>query len=64
MNELIVDPTKLEFMPVGARASEAKVAELESAAFREAIRVRELTLMPVMRENLQSRPSSHWGINE
>jgi sugar phosphate permease len=30
----------------------------------ETIRVRELTLKPVMKEILQSSPFSHWGINE
>ena len=64
MNQPIVDPTELEFTRDVAKRSEAAVVELESASLLEAIRVRELTLMPVMREHLRSRPSSHWGINE
>ena len=64
MNQPIVDPTELEFMRDVAKRSGAVAAELESASFLEAIRVRELTLMPVMREHLRFRSVSHWGINE
>ena len=64
MNQPIVDPSELEFMRDVAKRSEPVVAQLESASLLEAIRVRELPLMPVMREHLRPQSYSHWGINE
>ena len=51
-------------MPDAVKASLAVLAELESVSILEAIRVRESTLTVFMEKILQSRPSSHWGINE
>ena len=64
MKALIPDPSELELIPDATEASAAASADLNSASIFETIRVRELTLTPVMKEILQSRPSSHWGINE
>jgi hypothetical protein len=51
-------------VPGAVKASLAVLAELETASILEAIRVRESTLTVVMVKILQSRPSSHWGINK
>jgi hypothetical protein len=64
MKALIPDPSELELTPDATEASEAVNADLNSTSVFETIRVRELTLTLVMKEILQSRPSSHWGINE
>jgi len=64
MKALIHDPTAVEPVPGAVKASLAVLAELESASILEVIRVRESTLTIVMEKILQSRPSSHWGINE
>jgi hypothetical protein len=64
MRALIPDPSELELTPDSTEASEAASANLNSASVSETIRVRELTQTPVMEENFQSQPSSHWGINE
>ena len=64
MRALIPDSAEAEPTPEAAEASEAVSADLNSASILETIRVRELTLTPVMKEILQSQPSSHWGINE
>ena len=64
MRALIPDPSELELTPDATEASEAASANLNSASVSETIRVRELTLTRVMKEMLQSQPSSHWGINE
>ena len=64
MRALIPDPVGLELVPDAAEAADAIRADLNSISILEAIRVRELTLTPVMKEILQSSPSSHWGINE
>ena len=64
MKALIHDPTEVEPVPGAVKASLAVLAELESASILEAIRVRESTLTVFMEKILQSRPSSHWGINE
>ena len=61
---VISDPSELELTPDATEASEAASANLDSTSVFEKIQVLELTLTPVMKENLQSRPSSHWGINE
>jgi hypothetical protein len=61
---LIHDPTEVEPVPDAVKGSVAVLAELNSASILEAIRVRESTLTVVMERILQSRPSSHWGINE
>lgn len=64
MKALIHGPTEVEPVPGAVKASLAVLAELESASILEAIRVRESTLTVFMEKILQSRPSSHWGINE
>jgi hypothetical protein len=64
MRALIPDPVGLELVPDAAEAADAVSADLNSTSILETIRVRELTLTLVMKEILQSRPSSHWGINE
>jgi hypothetical protein len=64
MKALIPDPTEVEPVPCAVKASLAVLAELESVSILEAIRVRESTLTVLMERILQSRPSSHWGINE
>jgi hypothetical protein len=64
MRAFIPEPAELELLPDATEASEAVSADLNSASIFETIRVRELTLPPVMKEILQSSPSSHWGINE
>jgi hypothetical protein len=64
MRTLIPDPAELELTPDATESPEAVSANLNSASVFETIRVRELTLTPIMKEILQSRPSSHWGINE
>ena len=64
MRALILDPSELELTPDATEASEAASADLNSTSVFETIRVRELTLTHVLKEILQSRPSSHWGINE
>lgn len=65
MNTLITSgPAELELIPEAAKTSEAVAAEQDSASISEAIEVRASSLTPVMDEILQSRPSSHWGINE
>ena len=60
----IPDRAELELIPDATEASEAAIADLNSASILETIRVRELTLTPVMKGILQSSPSSHWGSNE
>ena len=64
MRALIPDPSELELTPDATKASQAVGADLNSASVAETIRVRELTQTLVMKEILQFRPSSHWGINE
>jgi hypothetical protein len=64
MRALIPDPAEVELTSDAAEASEVFSANLNSASIFETIRVRELALTPVMKEILQSQPSSHWGINE
>jgi hypothetical protein len=64
MRAFIPEPAELELIPDATEASEAAIADLNSASILETIRVRELTLTPVMKGMLQSSPSSHWGINE
>jgi hypothetical protein len=64
MRAFIPEPADLELIPDATEASEAAIADLNSASILETIRVRELTLTPVMKEILQCSPSSHWGINE
>jgi hypothetical protein len=64
MRAFIPEPAELELIPDATEASEAVIADLDSASIFETIRVRELTLTPVMKGILQSSPSSHWGINE
>ena len=64
MSPFIPDRAELELTPDATEASEAVSADLNSTSVFETIRVRELTLTLVMKEILQSRPSSHWGINE
>ena len=64
MSAFIPDRAELELTPDATEASEAVGADLNSASIFETIRVRELALTPGMKENLQSSPSSHWGINE
>jgi hypothetical protein len=64
MDTVIPNEAELELMLGAAKASEAVVAGLELASILEAIHVRASTLTPVMEKILQSRPSSHWGINE
>jgi hypothetical protein len=64
MKALPPDPSELELTPAATEASAAASADLNSTSAFETIRVRELTLTPVMKDILKSRPSSHWGINE
>ena len=64
MRAFISEPAELELIPGATEASAAVIADLNSASIFETIRVRELALTPVMKEILQARPSSHWGINE
>jgi len=64
MRALIPNRAELELTPDATEASEAVSADLNSASIFETVRVSELTLTPVMKEILQSPPSSHWGINE
>jgi hypothetical protein len=64
MNALIPEPADLELMTDAAKTSGALVAELDSTSTLEAIEVRASTVTPFMKEILQFRPSSHWGINE
>jgi hypothetical protein len=64
MNALIHDPAELVFMPDASKASEALVAELDSASIVESVQGRELTLTLVLDRIIEFRPSSHWGINE
>jgi hypothetical protein len=64
MNALIPDTVELEPVPDAAKASEAVVAELNSASTLKTIPGRESTLTPVMERILRFRPTSHWGINE
>ena len=64
MKVLIPNPAELEFLPDSVEVSEAAGANLDSTSMRETIRLRELTVTLVMKEIFQSRPSSHWGINE
>jgi hypothetical protein len=64
MRALIPGPVALELVPDAAKAADAVSAELTSTSILEAIRVRELTRTSVLQEILQSRASSHWGINE
>ena len=64
MRALIPDPVGLELVPDAAEPADAVSVDLNSTAILEAIRVRELTQMSVLQDNLQSRASSHWGINE
>jgi hypothetical protein len=64
MRALIPDRAEPGLTPDAAEASEAVSADLNSASIFETIRVRELALTSVMKEILQSQPSSHWGINE
>jgi hypothetical protein len=64
MNELIVDPAELEFLPAAVDLSQAAGADLDSTSTLETIQVRELTVTLVMEKIVQPRPSSHWGINE
>ena len=64
MRALIPDSAEAELTPEAAEAAEVFSANLNSASIFETIRVREVALTPVMKEILQSQPSSHWGINE
>ena len=64
MRAFIPEPAELELIPDAMEASEAAIADLNLASILETIRVRELTITPLMKEILQSSPSSHWGINE
>lgn len=64
MNALTPDQVELELTPDVAKAVDALVAELDSAAILEALQARASTLTPVMEKILQFRPSFHWGINE
>ena len=64
MDTLTPHPAEVELASDAAKASEAVVASLELASILEAIQARASTLTPVMEKILQSRPSSHWGINE
>ena len=64
MRAFIPEPAELELIPDATEASEAVSADLNSASIFETIRVRELALTPVMKEDLQPQPSAHWGINE
>ena len=64
MDALTRHSAELQPMSDETKASEAVVPELELAALLEAIQARASTLTPVMEKILQTRPSSHWGINE
>jgi hypothetical protein len=64
MNAVTPDPAELQLTPDLVNTVDALAAELDSAAILEAIQARESTLTPVLVKILQSRPSSHWGINE
>jgi hypothetical protein len=64
MRALIPDPVGLELVPDAAEAADAVSADLNSASILETIRVRELMRTSVLEDILQSRASSHWGINE
>jgi len=64
MNTLIADPAELELMRDTAKASEAVVAEMDSASILETIRVRESTLMTAIDKTLHFRASSCWAINQ
>ena len=64
MRALNPNPSELELTPDATEASDAVSADLNATSVVETIRVRELTLTLVMKEILQSQPSSHWGINE
>jgi hypothetical protein len=64
MLALIPDPVGLELVPDAAEAVGAVSADLNSTAILEAIHVRELAQTSVLEDILQSRASSHWGINE
>ena len=59
MNALIPDPAELKLMPAAPKASEAVVAELNSASILEAIQVRESTLTPIVEKFLRFQPFSH-----
>ena len=64
MRALIPDSVGLELVTDAAEPADAVGADLNSTSILEAIRVRELTQISVLQDNLQSRASSHWGINE
>jgi hypothetical protein len=64
MDTLNPSSAELGLVSDAAKASEAVVAELDSASILAAIQVRASTLTPVTEEILHFRPSSHWGINE
>jgi hypothetical protein len=64
METLIPSSAELGLVSDAAKASEAVVAELDSASILAAIQVRASTLTPVVKKTFYSRPSSHWGINE
>ena len=64
MNPLVLVPAKLELILDAAKASSALVVELNSASVPETTQVRQSTFTLVIERSLQSRPSSHWGINE
>ena len=64
MRAFIPEPAELELVPDATEAAGAVSADLNSTSILEMIRVRELTLTLVMKEILQSQPSSHWRINE
>ena len=54
MRAFIPDRAELELIPDATEASEAAIADLNSASIFEAIRVRELALTPVTKAILQS----------
>jgi hypothetical protein len=64
MDTLIPHSSELGLVPDALKVSETMVTEPDSASFLEAIQVRASILTPVIEEILDSRPSSHWGINE
>jgi hypothetical protein len=64
MNALDSDAAELELTPDLTNAVEAIVAEMDSAATRDALQARESTLSPVIEKILQFRPPFRWGINE
>ena len=64
MKALISKLAEPKLLPDSAKASEAALAALNSAAILEAIRVRASTITPEIEKTFQFRPSSHWGINE